>query len=148
MWTIFFISLILGTTVSLDNDDPYEPVEVEMSKSRTGDLEIPEVNMQGLAQYKPMIGYLLNAFTVTTILLVVANILNINLFPSLAQPATRSLNVEGWKTGRSLETGASETIAGVVEAALNVFSQIDKDDEKSSGEIAEHVWKVEEEVVQ
>ena len=93
-----------------------------------------------LGQYKPMIGYLLNAFTVTTILLVVANILNINLFPSLAEPTTRSLNVEGWKKGRSLETGALQGIASAVDAALQLFSKIDDDEE----ETAEHVWKVEE----
>lgn len=105
-------------------------------------------SLQELGQYKPMIGYLLNAFTVTTVLLVVANILNINLFPSLSQPTTRSLNVEGWKKGRSLEPGALQGIADAVDAALNLFSKIDRDDEERTEEFpAEHVWKVEEDKV-
>ena len=92
-----------------------------------------------------MIGYLLNALTVTTILLVVANILNINLFPSLSKPTTRSLNVEGWKKGRSLEPGALQGLADAVDTALNLFSKIDSYDEEKNGESpAEHVWKVEE----
>ena len=93
-----------------------------------------------------MIGYLLNAFTVTTILLVVANILNINLFPTLSQPTTRSLNIEEWKKGKSLEPVALQGIAGAVDAAINLFSKIDRDDEEKTGEFsAEHVWKVEDE---
>ena len=90
-----------------------------------------------------MIGYLLNAFTVTTVLLVVANILNIDLFPSLAQPTMRSLNLKGWKAARSLETGALQDIAGAVDAALNLFRNIDSDDEEKTGEFS-HTWKVDE----
>ena len=43
MRAFIFISLFLGPALSLENDDPYEPVE--MSRSRTGDLEISEVRM-------------------------------------------------------------------------------------------------------
>ena len=82
-----------------------------------------------------MIGYLLNALTVTTLLLIVANVLNISLFPSVSQAVQAT--GRSWKEGRSLES-----LASAVDAALDIFSVIDRGD----GETAEeHVWKVEKE---
>ena len=82
-----------------------------------------------------MIGYLLNALTVTTVLLIVANVLNINLFPFVSQ-AVRATS-RSWKEGRSLEG-----LATAVDAALDIFNVIDGGD---SGASEEHVWNMEKE---
>ena len=82
-----------------------------------------------------MIGYLLNALTVTTVLLIVANVLNINLFPFVSQAVQATSR--SWKEGRSLEG-----LATAVDAALDIFNVIDGGD---SGASEEHVWKMEKE---
>ena len=94
-----------------------------------------QIELEQLGEYKPMIGYLLNAFTVTTLLLVLANVLNISLFPSVSE-AVQSTG-RSWKAGRSLEG-----LASAVDAALDLFSNIDKQDKAGPGH-DQHVWNVE-----
>ena len=94
-----------------------------------------QIELEQLGEYKPMIGYLLNAFTVTTLLLVLANVLNISLFPSVSEVVQST--GRSWKAGRSLEG-----LASAVDAALDLFSNIDKQDKDGPGH-DQHVWNVE-----
>ena len=93
-------------------------------------------------------GYLLNAFTVTTILLLLANILNISLFPSVGQAVEstgRSLGnfISGLKEGRSLELADMDRLGTVVDNALEIFSSLNSQDHEVPDH---HVWKVEDDV--
>ena len=94
-----------------------------------------QIELEQLGEYKPMIGYLLNAFTVTTLLLVLANVLNISLFPSVSEVVQST--GRSWKAGRSLEG-----LASAVDAALDLFSNIDTQDKDGPGH-DQHVWNVE-----
>ena len=94
-----------------------------------------QIELEQLGEYKPMIGYLLNAFTVTTLLLVLANVLNISLFPSVSEVVQST--GRSWKAGRSLEG-----LASAVDAALDLFSNIDKQDKDGPGH-DQHAWNIE-----
>merc|ERR1711874_15852 len=103
MLGLILIFLVADHIVCLENVDQYQPVE--MSRSGNGKFGISEIELEQLGEYKPMIGYLLNAFTVTTLLLVLANVLNISLFPSVSEVVQST--GRSWKAGRSLEGLAS-----------------------------------------
>ena len=53
--------------------------------ARRGDILLKQETQQAAVSEVPLVGYLINGLIISTILLLAANVLNIDLFPSVTQ---------------------------------------------------------------
>jgi len=113
------------------------------------------LDVDALQEYRPALGYVLNGLFVTTILLLIANIMDITLFPPLTQGVKATgrmirdyLPISRWDEdqedkGRSIITDETtedvDAIADMVKKAVDVFSETNQNNLKHD----QHQWTVE-----